>query len=58
MFVRHELKILPEFFEVVTSRRKQFEIRKNDRLFQVSDLVIFRERFVRKFFQLVKKEGE
>lgn len=39
----HELKILPEFFEAVTSRRKQFEIRKNDRPFQVGDLVILRE---------------
>ncbi|MGM0207241.1 hypothetical protein IGI96_001752 [Enterococcus sp. DIV0421] len=39
----HELKILPEFFEAVTSGRKQFEIRKNDRPFQVDDLVILRE---------------
>lgn len=39
----HELKIFPEFFEAVTSRRKQFEIRKNDLQFQVGDLVILRE---------------
>lgn len=43
MIVIHELKILPEFFEAVTSGRKQFEIRKNDRQFQVGDLVILRE---------------
>lgn len=43
MIVIHELKILPEFFEAVTSRRKQFEIRKNDRSFQVGDLVILQE---------------
>ncbi|OTO05096.1 DUF3850 domain-containing protein [Enterococcus sp. 5B3_DIV0040] len=39
----HELKILPKFFKAVTSGEKQFEIRKNDRNFQVGDLVILRE---------------
>lgn len=39
----HELKILPEFFEAVTSGRKQFEIRKNDRDFKVGDYIILRE---------------
>lgn len=39
----HELKILPEYFEAVTSRRKQFEIRKNDRDYKVGDQLILRE---------------
>lgn len=39
----HELKILPEFFEAVTSGRKQFEIRKNDRDFKVGDQLILKE---------------
>lgn len=39
----HELKILPEFFEAVTSGRKQFEIRKNDRCFKVGATIILRE---------------
>lgn len=39
----HELKILPEFFEAVTSGRKQFEIRKNDRGFKVGDQLILKE---------------
>lgn len=39
----HELKILPEYFEAVTSGRKQFEIRKNDRDYEVGDRLYFRE---------------
>ncbi|WP_270346603.1 ASCH/PUA domain-containing protein [Enterococcus thailandicus] len=39
----HELKILPEFFEAVTSGRKQFEIRKNDRDYKVGDQLVLRE---------------
>ena len=39
----HELKILPEYFEAVTSERKQFEIRENDRDYKVGDLLILRE---------------
>lgn len=39
----HELKILPEYFEAVTSGRKQFEIRKNDRDYKIGDQLIFKE---------------
>lgn len=39
----HELKILPEYFEAVTSGRKRFEIRKNNRDFKVGDLLYLRE---------------
>ncbi|MBO1298936.1 MULTISPECIES: DUF3850 domain-containing protein [Enterococcus] len=39
----HELKILPEHFEAVTSGRKQFEIRKNDGDYKVGDRLYLRE---------------
>lgn len=39
----HELKILPVYFEAVVNERKQFEIRKNDRDFQVGDQLILKE---------------
>ncbi|MGC4668415.1 DUF3850 domain-containing protein, partial [Enterococcus hirae] len=39
----HELKILPEYFEAVTSGRKKFEIRKNDRDYKVGDRLYLRE---------------
>ena len=39
----HELKILTQYFEEVKSRRKTFEIRKNDRNFKVGDDLILKE---------------
>lgn len=39
----HELKIHPKFFDVVNSKHKNFEIRKNDRNFTVGDTVILKE---------------
>jgi hypothetical protein len=39
----HELKIKPEYFLPVFDRRKNFELRKNDRDFQVGDIIVFRE---------------
>ena len=39
----HELKILPEYFSSIISRRKTFEIRFNDRNFHTGDTLILRE---------------
>ncbi|EOL9688637.1 ASCH/PUA domain-containing protein [Listeria monocytogenes] len=39
----HKLKILPEYFRDIAKGRKTFEIRKNDRDFQVGDTLILQE---------------
>lgn len=39
----HELKIEPVYFDEVRSGAKRFEIRKNDRNFQVGDGVFLKE---------------
>ncbi|TFJ75461.1 hypothetical protein CKN94_07410 [Carnobacterium maltaromaticum] len=39
----HELKIAPCYYEEVITYRKMFEIRKNDRDFQVGDRVLLKE---------------
>jgi len=40
---RHELKTHPVYFEAVLSKNKTFELRENDRNFELNDLVILRE---------------
>lgn len=40
---RHEIKILPQYFADVSKGIKQFELRKDDRDYQVGDLVRLRE---------------
>lgn len=42
-YAEHELKILPEYFKAVKSGLKNFELRYNDRGFEVGDTVILRE---------------
>lgn len=39
----HELKCYPEYFEALVSGKKSFEIRKNDRGFQVGDYIALNE---------------
>ena len=39
----HKLKIMPKYFEEISDKKKKFEIRKNDRCFEVGDLVVLNE---------------
>lgn len=39
----HELKILPNYFKAVVSGEKTFELRKNDRKFEVGDTLVLKE---------------
>jgi hypothetical protein len=39
----HELKTWPEYFEMIFTGKKTFEVRKNDRGFQVGDILHLRE---------------
>ena len=39
----HELKIYPKYFNPILEGKKSFEIRKDDRGFQVGDKVILKE---------------
>ena len=39
----HDLKILPKYFEAVVAGIKRFELRKNDRNFQVGERITLRE---------------
>lgn len=41
--IKHDLKILPKYFTDVISGKKKFELRLNDRDFQVGDIFIMRE---------------
>jgi len=47
--VLHELKIAPEYMELQMRGDKEFEIRKNDKNFQVGDLIDLREYENRKY---------
>jgi ASC-1-like (ASCH) protein len=39
----HELKIIPEYFQAIWDGKKPFEVRKNDRNYQVGDTVQLNE---------------
>ena len=39
----HELKTYPKYFQETIEGNKPFEIRKNDRNFQVGDVLILKE---------------
>lgn len=41
--VEHELKIWPDYYEDIRSKDKTFEVRKNDRGYQVGDTLYLRE---------------
>lgn len=41
--VTHELKLLPEYYSYVESMVKTFELRKNDRNYQIGDILLLRE---------------
>lgn len=43
MNTEHELKCNPEYFARIGSGQKTFEIRKNDRDFQVGDILVLKE---------------
>ena len=40
---RHEIKIAPEYYEAVAWGRKNFELRKDDRGYQVGDILCMKE---------------
>lgn len=42
-YQEHELKTLPEYYQQVISGQKRFEYRRNDRGYQVGDVLILRE---------------
>lgn len=39
----HELKVHPKYFNRLVSGQKSFEIRKNDRDFQIGDILVLKE---------------
>jgi hypothetical protein len=41
--MRHELKCWPKFFKAIWSGAKTFEVRRNDRNFEIHDEVLLRE---------------
>ena len=46
---RHDLKIMPEYFEAIMKGEKNFEVRFNDRNFAKGDIWLLREHDGREF---------
>jgi hypothetical protein len=40
MTYRHKLKTVAEAYDAIEARKKRFEVRKNDRMFQTGDIVV------------------
>ena len=40
---KHELKIDPKYYEPVVYGEKKFEVRKNDRNYEVGDVILLKE---------------
>ncbi len=55
MKVKHDLKILEEYFTPVVAGSKTFEIRKNDRDYQVGDVIVLCEWIIEGHFFSGKK---
>jgi hypothetical protein len=43
MSVEHVLKCYPTYFEAITLRQKNFDVRRDDRGYQKGDVVVFRK---------------
>lgn len=43
MMKYHKIKILPEYYNAIDSGRKTFEVRFNDRNYQVDDILLLQE---------------
>lgn len=52
----HELKIWPTYFQAVRDGRKQFEVRKDDRGFQVGDDLLLKEFIPADYYEHGEKE--
>lgn len=50
----HELKILPQYFEAVKSGEKTFELRKDDRDFQVGDVLMLKEFSLKEKYETIE----
>lgn len=50
----HELKILPQYFNAVREGKKTFELRKDDRGFQVGDVLMLKEFNLQEKYEIIE----
>ena len=50
--MKHELKTWPEYFNPIFNGDKTFEVRKNDRKFQVGDELLLREYYPDNYYEV------